>query len=173
MNGGGARMAPRLVVSSRAREVPLRVTVAQPPANVEFRLQRGRAELVPATRVTATDIGFDFALRLGPMRQPNRPNLLGAVAQGPPSGRFVYINSGRRAGQAGSRWDRRAKVPLGGITLDLIQAALAAGDVVLEACFEGTGRDGGPACATVKLLGDGWRLVPRVSARHDAGRPRL
>ena len=159
----GACKTTRLKVSSPAIEVPLRVTVVRPPANVEFRLQRGRTELVPPTRVTATDIRFDFALRLGPMRLPNRPNLLGAVAQGPPAGRFVYVNSGVRAGQQASCWDRRAKVPLGGITSDLIEAALAAGDVVLEARIEGTGRDGGPACASVPLLGDGWRLVPRAT----------
>jgi len=54
-------------------------------------------------------------------------------------------------------------VPLGGITSDLIAAALA-GDVALEARIEGTARDGGPACATVPLLGDGWRLVPKAAA---------
>jgi len=75
----------------------------------------------------------------------------------------VYINTGVRAGQPDSCWDRRAKVPLGGITSDLIAAALA-GDVALEARIEGTARDGGPACATVPLLGDGWRLVPKAAA---------
>ncbi len=157
-------MTARLKVSSRASEVPLRVTIVRPPANVEFRLQRGRSELVPPTRVTAADIRFDFALRLGPTRQPNRPNLVGAVAQGPPASRFVYVNSGLRAGQQASCWDRRAKVPLRGITSDLLEAALAADDVVLEARIEGTARDGGPACATVPLLGGGWRLVPKVAA---------
>ena len=85
-------MRARLKVSSRASEIPFRVTIVRPPANVEFRLQRGRTELVAPTRVTAADIRFDFAVRLGPRRTPNRPNLVGAVAQGPPAGRFVYIN---------------------------------------------------------------------------------
>ncbi|MDP9179493.1 MAG: hypothetical protein M3O61_17600 [Gemmatimonadota bacterium] len=42
-------------------------------------------------------------------------------------------------------------------------AALAAGDVVLEAPVDGTARDGGTACATVPLLGDGWRLVRKAA----------
>ena len=158
-------MIGRLQLSSPASEVPLRVTIVRPPANVDFRLQRGRTELVPPTRVTAVAIRFDFALRLGPSRKSNRPNLVGALAQGPPAGRFVYVNSGLRAGQQGSCWDRRAKVPLEGITAALIQAALAAGDLVIEARIEGTARDGGPACATVALLDDGWRLVPRASSQ--------
>ncbi len=157
-------MAPRVKVSSPASEVPFRVTILRPPANVEFRLQQGRSGLVPPTGVTTAEIRFDFALRLGPMRYRNRPNLVGAFAQGPPAGRFVYINAGLRAGQEGSCWDRRAKVPLDGITSELIQAALAAGDLVLEARIEGTARDGGPACATVPLLGAGWRLVPKAAA---------
>src|SRR6267378_882880 len=157
-------MAPRCKVSSPASEVPLRVTIVRPPTNVEFRLQQGRSGLVPPTGVATAEIRFDFALRLGPMRHRNRPNLVGALAQGPPTGRFVYINAGLRAGQEGSCWDRRAKVPLDGITSDLIHAALAAGDVVLEARIEGTARDGGPACATVPLLGAGWRLVPKAAA---------
>jgi len=157
-------MTPRLSVSSPAKEIPLRLTIVRPPANVDFRLQRGRSDLVPPTKVAAAQICFDFALRLGPVRQPNRPNLVGPLAQGPPAGRFVYITSGLRAGQPGSCWDRRAKVPLEGITSALIEAALAAGDVVVEARIDGTARDGGPVCATVPLLGAGWRLVPKAAA---------
>ena len=156
-------MTPKLKTSSAVGEVHLRVMILRPPANVEFRLQRGRSQLVPPTKVTASNIRFDFALRVRQPRPTTPPSLVGAVAQGPPSSRFVYINTGVRAGQPGSCWDRRAKVPLAGITSDLIAAALA-GDVALEARIEGTARDGGPACATVALLGDGWRLVPKAAA---------
>jgi len=37
---------------------------------------------------------------------------------------------------------------------------MIAGGGVLEACVPGTGRDGGPACATVKDF-DGWKAVKR------------
>lgn len=138
--------------------VRLRISVLQPPAGVQFRLQEGRADLVAPTRVTRDDIQFEFTLRLGPPRR-GHPNFLGPAAQGPPDGRFVYINSGRRAGQPGTAWDRRAKIPLRGISTSLVNAALTDGGQVLEARIAGTGRDGGPACATVPLL-EGWRLAP-------------
>jgi hypothetical protein len=81
------------------------------------------------------------------------------VVQGPPGGRFVYVNVGTYAAQPDSPWGRRAKVPLGGITDALLDAALASPGAVLEAAFAGRGRDGGPSCATVPLLGGGWRVA--------------
>ena len=142
---------------TRAAEVRLRISVLEPPAGVQFRLQEGRADLIAPTRMTAEGLQFEFNLRLGPPRR-GRPNFLGPAAQGPPDGRFVYINSGRRAGQQGTVWDRRAKIPLGGITSALLDMVLKHPDHVLEARIAGTGRDGGPACATVPLL-EGWRLA--------------
>ena len=71
---------------------------------------------------------------------------------------FVYVNSGTSAGEAGSRWTRRAKVKLATLTRELADAARAEPGTVLEARFQGIGRDGGPACATVPLLDGGWRL---------------
>ena len=47
----------------------------------------------------------------------------------------------------------------GEITRKMVDAALGEPGTVLEARFEGIGRDGGPACATVPLLDGGWRLV--------------
>lgn len=146
-------------VESRPAEVRLRISVQHPLAGVQFRLQQGRADLVAPTRVTPDSIQFEFTLRPGPPRG-GRPTLRGPAAQGPPDGRFVYINSGRRAGQQGTGWDRRAKVPLRGITTALLNAALTNGQQVLEARIAGTGPDGGPACATVPLLDD-WHLVLR------------
>lgn len=87
-------------------EVPFRITVLNPPPGVTLRLQSGRSELVAPSRESATSISFDFTLRVesgasGP------PRLLGPFAQGPPAKRFVYVNSGRRADQRESSWDRR------------------------------------------------------------------
>ncbi len=147
---------------SQALEVTLRISVLQPPPQVQFRLQEGRADLVPPAHVTDEEIQFEFNLRLCAPRR-GHPNFLGPAAQGPPDGRFVYINSGRRAGQDGTAWDRRAKIPLGGISPALLKAALADGGRLLEARIAGTGRDGGPACATVPVIG-GWRLVPKAAA---------
>lgn len=138
-------------------ELPLRITVVDPPPNVALAVQRGRDGLLPPTRQTADALVFDFTVRAG--ERDGRPNFLGEFAQGTPADRFVYVNSGSSAGQPGSRWQRRAKVKLATITREMIDAALAESGAVLEARFHGIGRDGGPACATVPLLDGGWRLV--------------
>lgn len=85
--------------------------------------------------------------------------LKGPEVQGPPAGRFVYINAGTYAGGPPSPWSRRAKVPLGGITPPIVQEALASPGAALRAEIHGRARDGGPAAATVPLLGAGWSVV--------------
>ena len=140
------------------RELPLRITVVHPPSGVTFRLQRGKDELAPPTQASEQQLSFDFEVRIGGDRPDGTPNLLGAFAQGPPASRFVYVNSGTLAGQRDSCWTRRAKVPLTSITWELIEQVLSTQDAVLEARIVGTGRDGGPACATVPLLEGGWRI---------------
>ena len=74
--------------------------------------------------------------------------------------RFSYLAAGRRAGDTTSCWDRRAKVALAGITPAVLAAWRATPGAVLEARIAGTARDGGPACATVPLLGGGWQVGP-------------
>ena len=140
------------------REIFLRIIVVHPPDGVAFRLQRGMSELVSPTRDLDGYLSFDFTLRVSNDRTKGPPNLRGAFAQGPPASRFVYVNSGTYAGEAGSRWARRAKVPLAGISWELIEQVLATPEAVLEACIKGTAKDGGPACATVPLLDGGWRI---------------
>jgi Family of unknown function (DUF5990) len=142
------------------RQLPLRVTVVRPPKDVRFRLQSGRADLVRPVRETSQEISFDLSLRLKGTASDGPPNFLGPFAQGPPAQRFVYVNSGAQAGQADSCWDRRAKVKLAGLSWPLIEKALSTPGSILEARIEGTHRDGGPVCASVGLLDDGWRLVP-------------
>ena len=142
----------------------LRVTVLRPPPEVVFQMQRGRKELLPPTSFTDRAISFDVVLRVRGALPDGRPNILGPFAQGPPMGRFLYVNSGVRAGQKNSCWDRRAKIPLAGITWPLVREANAAPGASLEALIEGTAPDGGPACATVQLLEGGWRVVPTAAA---------
>ncbi len=130
-----------------------------PPAGVQFRMQRGRDGLEEPSRATADRISFDFVVRLGAPLPSGLPNFLGEFAQGKPADRFVYVNSGRSAGQQDSCWDRRAKVKLAGIGSQLLQQAREAPGATLEAKIAGTAGDGGPACATVPLLAQGWRLM--------------
>jgi hypothetical protein len=138
-----------------ARELTLRIVIEQPPPGVDFALQKGSGKLyetVQKQRPDGNDVVFEF--------QPSvREGVAGAAAlagpfvQGPPRQRFIYVDIGTYAGQADSCWSRRLKVPLDGIPAKFIEAG-----GVLEARVPGTGRDGGPTCATVRDF-DGWKPV--------------
>lgn len=140
-------------------EIPLRIAVVRPPPGVAWAVQIGRNDLLEPSERTEDIIAFDVTVRVGAPRPGGQPALLGPVTQGPPAARFLYVNAGKRAGQADSCWDRRAKVSLTGITLQLIETVQRQAGARLEARIAGTAPDGGPACATVPLLEDGWRLV--------------
>jgi hypothetical protein len=142
-----------------AHEVPLRIALVRPPPGGGWAVQSGREDLIEPSESSDAMIAFDLSLRIGAPRADSQPSLLGPVTQGPPSDRFVYVNSGTRAGQAGSCWDRRAKVPLTWITRQLIERVRQQHGARLEARIAGTAADGGPACATVPLLEGGWRIV--------------
>jgi hypothetical protein len=145
-------------MESPKQDIPVRIVVVRPPRGVRFQLQKGHAALRAPTHEGGDCLVFDFTLRVGPPQTGGQPNLLGEFAQGPPRRRFVYVNSGVRADQTDSCWDRRAKVSLGGITMEQIGAVLSTRGSYLEASIEGTARDGGPACAAVPLLEPGWRV---------------
>lgn len=136
--------------------IRLRVVVRNPPKGVAFAMQIGRDELIPPTAATATNLVFETSAKIGASRA-GALRLAGAAVQGPSGNRFLYINSGRRAGQADTCWDRRAKVMLGAIGHALLRRC-AATDGTLEAEIDGVAGDGGPCCATVPIRG-GWRVV--------------
>ncbi len=143
-------------------EMWLRVILIDPPAGVLFAVQRGRDELLPAFSSTADRICFEFPVYLiDANSQP--PRITGAYAQGPAAARFVYVNSGTAAGQVGSCWTRRIKVPLRGLGSALLQSLGTANEYALAAEISGRARDGGPACATVPLLSD-WRRMQRTAS---------
>ncbi|HST08665.1 MAG TPA: DUF5990 family protein [Gemmatimonadaceae bacterium] len=148
-------------MKSEQRELPLRIIVRRPPGGVTFALQRGKTAEATLVAPSRDDdfLSFEFPVRVD-LASADSPRFLGEFTQGPPESRFVYVNSGKHAGQPQSPWDRRAKIPLAGITAALIQSLIAARDSVLEFEVEGTGRDGGPVCATVKSS-SGWHLAPR------------
>jgi hypothetical protein len=141
-------------------EIRLRISVVDPPPGITFAVQRGRRELLaPSSTTSSTSsrvISFDFVVRVDGFTRAGNPRFLGDYTQGPADERFIYVNSGTLAGQTESRFTRRAKIPLRGITQELIDQVLSSPNVRLEARFQGTGRDGGPACASTRLLGEGW-----------------
>ena len=144
---------------SAGQELRLRIAVLDPPAGVTFKVQRGNADLEPPSSVSSSAIVFDLSVRVDGVTRGGHPRFLGEYTQGPPDGRFIYVNSGTLAGQADSCFTRRAKVPLAGIPEALVERAVNTPGALLEARFQGRGRDGGPACASVSLVGGGWHLV--------------
>ncbi len=130
-------------------ELPLRIVVDNPVPGYVMALQRGAtatAEMVPP----AGEGVFDFSVTIDGDLPDGRPRLLGPYVQGPPTERFVYICI------HGSGWNGRAKVPLKALDAAAI-AALKPGER-LCAHYSGQGRNGLPACATVRLT-QGWAPV--------------
>jgi len=137
-------------------ELTLRIILESPPAGVDFGLQKGRGsayETVQNQRSGATDPTFEFTVGVKP-----GPDFAGPFVQGPAKQRFVYIDIGTYAGQTNTSWSRRLKVPLSGITQEMIDS-----QTVLEARTPGTGKDGGPSCASVKLVN--WKSRPKTSRK--------
>ena len=140
------------------RQVTLRVIVEQPPSGVDFGLQEGHGndyKTVQKQRFADQDLRFEFPIRVKEGKN-GQPNFLGPFAQGPASSRFIYLDIGTYAGQTKTPWSRRLKIPLAGITWQMIEQASEA-SVVIQARVPGTGKDGGPTCGTVKQF-SGWAL---------------
>ena len=135
------------------REVTLHIIVERPPAGVDYGLQKGRGsayETIQTQRSSGKDLTFEFTVTAKPGRDKT-PSFGGPFVQGPPAERFIYLDIGTCAGQADTCWSRRLKIPLRGITWDLLSAT-----AVLEARVPGTGKDGGPTCATIRPF-SGWK----------------
>jgi hypothetical protein len=146
----GERCGAATMVSGYPADVPatqlnLRIVVVAPPPNVTFCIGSKRGGFPGQVRSTGHDLMFEVVARVKEGR------LLGDEIQGPPTARFVYVASGTLAGDAASCWTRRAKVPLSGIT-----PAMMAKGGTLVAKIAGVAKDGGPACASVPLLGGKW-----------------
>jgi len=142
-------------------ELILRIVLEKPPAGVEFGLQKGRGsnyETILKQRSTAKDLLFEFTVGLKTSTEHQMPDFSGPLVQGPPKQRFVYVDIGTYAGQQDTSWSRRLKIPLRGISWDMIRRSDGPRPI-LEARVPGTGKDGGPNCATVTPF-DGWQRVP-------------
>ena len=131
--------------------ITLRLTIADPVSGVRYSLQKDDAPFQP---VTAGDgpLSFDVPVRLS---ADNR--FLGPfVRREGPQRRFVYIRIGTSAGDHASCWSRRAKIDIHDIPPDLLTQARAGR--TLEIVLPGRGKDGSPACATVRPI-VAWRAL--------------
>ena len=149
-------------------EVRLRIVLVNPPAGVDFGIQDGKGNdytTIHKQRSNDSDLSFAFTVTDKDNRDDGLPNFLGPLTHGPATGRFIYINVGKSAGQFDSCWNRRIKIPLGGITWEMIEKAST--KMFLEGRLPGTGKDGGPSCATVNPT-EGWKVCKRCEKPSHA-----
>lgn len=140
------------------QELTFRIVLESPPAGVDYGLQRGGGndyEVTQKQRSKTGDLRFEFEARVKEGKD-GQPALLGPFVHGPPQQRFIYLDIGTYAGQTDTPWSRRLKVPLSGITWDMVKRASRGGNL-LETHVAGTGKDGSPSCATVKPFA-GWKV---------------
>jgi hypothetical protein len=130
-------------------EIRMRIVIEQPVIGVLHSLQAGDDQpRDPKSSSAGEPLTFDFAIRIGP-----GPKFFGdQVRREGPERRFVYIRIGRLAGDPASRWSRRMKIDIHDIGQDLLDRATNGGGVV-ETSVNGTGKDGTPACATLRPMG--------------------
>src|SRR6516225_11490069 len=103
-------------------ELWLRIVLNAPPAGMDFGLQQGKGshnQTIQTQRSKGNDLRIDCTVTVKDNRDDGLPSFLGPLTQGPATGRFIYIDIGRLAGQANCEWERKIKVPLSGITWDL------------------------------------------------------
>jgi len=140
-------------------EISLQIILIKPTKEVVFGLQKGSGsnyETVQKQISTSDDLTFTFTIKVKGDRSKDKfPKLSGNFVQGAGDNKFVYIDIGTYAGQSNTIWSRRLKVPLTGITWKEIDSLLS--NSMLQTSVPGTGRDGGPNCATVKPF-EGWHL---------------
>lgn len=131
--------------------ITLRLTIADPVPGVRYSLQKDDAPFEP---VTAKDAPLSFDV---PIRLSNDNRFLGPfVRREGPQRRFVYIRIGTSAGDHAGAWSRRAKIDIHDIPPLLLDRAREG--QTLEAVLPGRGKDGSPACATVRPI-TSWRAL--------------
>lgn len=130
----------------------LRLTIADPIAGLHYSLQDAKSAPVDIRIASDDPLSFDVPVTLRPDGRLAGPFVRreGTVR------RFVYIAIAGQAGQTdavGRVISRRAKIDVHDIPADLLTPG-----AMLEVVLPGRGKDGTPACATVRPLTP-WRAV--------------
>ena len=137
-------------------EIRARIVIEQPVPGVTHSLQQDDAPLDPKQSQAGEPLTFDFPLRIALPKAGEGPKFFGPqVRREGPARRFVYVRIGTAAGQRLSPWSRRMKIDIHDIDPALLDQAARGG--VLEGTINGTGKDGSPACATIRPVT--WRVV--------------
>lgn len=132
--------------SEKPNTVRMRIAIEAPVVGVLHSLQsKDGRPLDPRSSRSGEPLAFEFLVRIAP-----GPRFFGdQVRREGPLRRFVYIRVGQSAGDRSSPWSRRMKIDIHDIQQELLDRAIETGGV-LQVTVEGTGKDGTPACATVR-----------------------
>jgi hypothetical protein len=145
-----------------SQELSVRIILQSPTAGVDFGIQKGsgnKYETILKQRSSAMNLVFEFTISVKDGKTSSY-NFTGPYVHGPASERFIYVDIGTAAGQVDSPWTRRLKIPLRDIAPETVKQILADSSLILETKVPGTGKDGGPNCATVKPF-SGWYSIAR------------
>lgn len=129
-----------------AGTVTLRLIIDDPVPGVRYSLQKGDMPFEPRTAGDGP-LAFELPITLHPDGRMTGP----FVRPEGPVRRFVYIRIGISAGDHAAAWSRRAKVDIHDIP-----KALLVPDARLQVHLPGRGKDGSPACATVRPVRGWW-----------------
>ena len=131
-----------------AATVTLRLIIDDPVPGVRYSLQKDDLPFEPRTAGHGP-VAFELPITLHPDGRMTGP----FVRREGPQRRFVYIRIGTSAGDHASPWSRRAKIDIHDIPRPLLVP-----DALLEVHLPGRGKDGSPACATVRPV-SAWGLA--------------
>lgn len=131
--------------------ITLRLTIAEPLPGLAYNLQDKANRPVDIRLSGDAPLSFDVPVTLN-----DDGRLTGTfVRREGPVRRFVYVAVASHPGDPAG-WNRRAKIDVHDIPADLL--AQAREGRMLEGRLPGRARDGGPACAIVRLL-EPWRAL--------------
>lgn len=126
----------------------LRLIIDDPVPGVRYSLQKDDLPFEPRTAGEGP-LAFELPVTVHPDGRLTGPFVRREGAER----RFVYIRIGTSAGDHAAAWSRRAK-----IDIHDIPTALRLPGAVLEVHLPGRGKDGSPACATVRPVA-AWKPV--------------
>ena len=142
------------------QNINVHIVLENPSKAVVFGLQKGSGnqyETVQKQLFEGQNLHFECTIVVKKTSDAIVPDFSSPYVQGNKNERFIYLDIGKAAGQCDTIWSRRLKIPLRGITWEMVQTCLSNADNVLETHVAGIGKDGGPNCGTVKPF-DGWQL---------------
>ena len=146
------------MVEKQNKLIRLRITLEKPVEGVVYGIHEGKGnegKTIQKQMADGEDLVFEILVP-AKLDKTESYKLSGPFVQGKPGENFIYIGIGTYAGQLNTTWSRRLKIPLAGVTHHVL-AKMDDKDI-LTTTVPGTGKDGGPNCATVKPFG-GWKAI--------------